>query len=125
MIASFTTKSPTPANASSGVADESNELPEVTSNVNVESDPVLPTLELPESVTKPVTELLPDVLTTAPVLPTPVPTMVKGSVTVMSPETETAAPLETVVDDRVEPSSPSAVALEIATTPADTVVEPV
>ena len=49
-----------------------------------------------------------------------------GSVTpVNEPDTDTAAPDATDVDDLVVPSSPKLVLFEIATTPVDTVVEPV
>lgn len=68
----------------------------------------------------------PDELRIAPPDDPPVPEIVIGSVTPLStPETLTTAPLATEVDERDEPSSPSAVLLEIATMPVEIVVEPV
>ena len=49
-----------------------------------------------------------------------------GSVTPFNePDTDTAAPDATDVDDLVVPSSPKLLLFEIATTPVDTVVQPV
>jgi hypothetical protein len=77
-------------------------------------------------VTAPDHLFAPDELSIAPPDDPPVPEIVIGSVTPLSsPETLTTAPLATEVDERDVPSSPSAVLLEIATMPVESVVEPV
>ncbi len=74
------------------------------------------------SVIAPLNVLLPLVLRNAPPPEIPVPLSVRASATVMTPVTLRAAPLATVVSPAVVPS---AVAFEIATTPALIVVAPV
>ena len=84
------------------------------------------TSEAAAKVIAPDQVLLPDVLRMTPFVDTPVPEIVIGSVTPLSPpDTVTTAPSATVVDERDAPLSPSAVFVEIATTPVEIVVAPV
>jgi hypothetical protein len=77
-------------------------------------------------VIAPLHVFVPEVLLITPVVDTPVPTMLIGSVTPDNPpDTLIAAPEATDVDDRFVPSSPRAVLVEIASAPLVTVVTPV
>jgi hypothetical protein len=70
--------------------------------------------------------LAPEAFRITPFVDTPVPEIVIGSVTPLSPpDTVMAASLDTVVEERETPLSPSAALFEIETTPALTVVVPV
>ena len=69
---------------------------------------------------------VPDVFRIAPFDVTPIPEIVIGSVMPDNPpETLTAAPVATLVDDLAVPLSPRDVFFEIATTPVEIVVAPV
>ena len=62
---------------------------------------------------------------TAPADDSPVPEMINGSAEVNSPPISNVAPLDTVVDERVGPDSPSAAAFVIRMVPAAIDVAPV
>ena len=96
-----------------------NALPDDTSNVNVPEE--LPTVAAALSDTRLVTELLFAVFNNAPE-PEPLPLIVKGSATVKPPDSDNAAPDDTVVP---VPEPPNDELFVITTTPAETVVAPV
>ncbi|NDF32421.1 MAG: hypothetical protein EB147_09365 [Acidimicrobiia bacterium] len=96
--------------------------PDIVSDVPVS----ICTSDAPVIVTAPLHVFDPETLLIAPAVDTPVPTMLTGSVTPVSPpDTLIAAPLATDVDERVEPSSPRAVLFDTAIIPAVNVVRPV
>ena len=71
----------------------------------VNNPDVLPMVVAPEKVKSPVKVLLPDVLSNAPKLPTPVPTDVIFSAIVRPPVNDNVAPVATAVPKSSEPNA--------------------
>ena len=91
-------------------------------NVNDDPESICTSDADVDSVTAAEITFVPDVLRIAPADDTPDPVIVSGSATVIPPDTDNAAPDDTVVP---VPVPPNADALLIATTPAEIVVAPV
>ena len=119
-IGSATATSPVFASTVNAKAP-SNAFPDDTSNVNVPASAC--TSAAAANVTRPVNVLLPLVLRITPFDEIPEPLTVNASATALNPpETDNAAPDDTVVAPSVVPN---AVLFEIATTPVEMVVAPV